>query len=178
MSLRGLREQVVYVHNPLPRVTDRELLDRAKLDYVDGADAPQLFSWLWKYDAGVNHETLRLGPGEFQPLRETEARQFLKEFAEAGAVSVEDQDDAEEISKAKLKGLAAAKKFWNVRGTVNAQTYRKRQGIGKDELEENKGDIWPWYRNQEAVVVCDEEMKRIKAGGVVVTPKAARKRKA
>ena len=40
MALRGLREKILYVHNPLPPITDAELLKRAELDYVTAADAP------------------------------------------------------------------------------------------------------------------------------------------
>jgi hypothetical protein len=175
MALRGLREKMVYIHNPLPLVSDLELLKRADLEFIEGSERPFLFSWTWKYDTGPNFEQLRVAPGEFSPLREAEAHGFIAEFGEQGAVAVEDPEDADEVLKAKLKGLNAARKFWLDRGTRRAQAYRKVQGIGKEELEEQKSDLWPYYRNQAAAEVCDEEMKRLKDGGVVVTPRAKKR---
>ena len=175
MALRGLRETMVHIHNPLPNISDVELLKRADLELIEGSDRPFLFSWTWKYDTGVNFEQLRVLPGEFSPVRKSEALSFIAEFGEQGAVMVEDPEDAEEVLKAKLKGLNAARKFWLDRGTRRAQAYRKVQGIGKEELEEQKSDLWPYWRNQAAAEVCEEEMKRLKDGGEVVTPKAKKR---
>lgn len=172
MALRGLREKITYVHNPLPPVTDAELLRRAGLDYIPAAEATNKFSWYWQYDSGVNHEFIRLHPGDFVALREKEAKGFLAEFAEQGAVTVEDPEDVAEVTAAKLKGLTASRKFWIERGTKRAMNYRKVHGIGLEELKEMKGDHWPWYQNEEAARVCDEESQRLKSGGPVETPRA------
>lgn len=178
MALRGLREKVVYAHNPLPAVTDRELLDRAGLDIVDGPDKTQLFTWIWVYDVGENYERVKLAPGDFVAMRENEGRAFLTRLAEQGGVVIEDPDDPAEVKAAKLKGLAAARGFWVDRGTKLARDYRKRHGIGQEELEEMKFDLWPFYRNQVAADVCEEEMKRLRTGGDVETPRSRRKPKA
>jgi hypothetical protein len=175
MALRGLREKILYVHNPLPVVSDQELLKRADLEFIEASPRPDKFSWLWKFDAGLNHEVVRCNPGDFVALREKEAAGMLAEFAEQGAVALEDPEDPDELLKAKIKGLTAAQKFWIERGTRRAMHYRKVHGIGLEELKELKPEHWAWYQNQAAAEVVAEEITRLKAGGEVETQRARRK---
>ena len=150
MALRGLREKILYVHNPLPAMSDKALNLAADSDFevIEASEKPQLLSWVWKYDAGLNFEQVRLAPDDFVQLRQKEAEAFIDQFGEQGAVSVEDPEDVAELRAAKIKGLLAAQRFFLERGTRRAQEYRKKAGIGKEELLEMKLDHWPWYRNQ------------------------------
>jgi hypothetical protein len=163
MAIRGIREKIVFVHNPLPAITDAELLKAAGLDMMNGADRPVLFTWTWKYSGGLDAETIRVGPGEFFALRESEANQFMREFRELGAALVETEDPNDpEVRKASLDGLSRAHRFFTDRGNKRIAEWRKNHGVGKEEAEEAKYDLWSYHRNQAAADAITEHIKRLR----------------
>ena len=161
MAKRGISEKVNHIYNPLPDVSDEEILERAGLDLIEPAKRSQ---WIcdWKYSAGQDGEWIHLGPGEFLMLRESEVRDFMRENREMGMVVVDDPTDPESVRKATLAGLTAALKFFRDRGKVRLLDVRKTHGFTQEEMEENKHDHWAYYYNQAKADIISDVLKDLR----------------
>jgi hypothetical protein len=171
MARKGISEKIQYVHNPLPNVTEEDLLAKTDLDLIRASTRP-FFEFRWKYGAGLENEFVVVSPGEFLPLRASEARDFLREFSEMGGVIVEDKDDADAVRKATDKGLQAAFKFWSDRGSKRVAEYRKRHGISKDDLEDHMYDLWVYFRNQAAADLVKATISELRKSAFKKSPAA------
>jgi len=173
---RGLREKILYAHNPLPNISDSELLEKAGLDLMEGATRPILFTWSWKYSAGLEFESLRLKPGEFAPLRENEAKDFMVEFREQGGVLAPNEDVNDPATrKLVIEGLTRAHTFYANRGAnKRVPEWRKVHGLSKEEALESKYEVWTFYRNQAAADVIAERIQKLRAAPAAPTKKSAK----
>lgn len=161
MAIRGIQEPVVYVHNPMPSVTDKEIAERAELDLMDFSEKKTPFDWHWTYNAGLDQEHIDVLPGDFYALRKSEAELFLRQFAELGAVLVDDPHDEAQVKKSAMKGLKKAHTFWSDRGNKRIIDFRKTHGIGREEMTDYTYDLWVYYRNQAIADRIQEEIREI-----------------
>ena len=161
MAIRGISETLYYVYNPLPDIDEAEVLERAKLDGIE-PKAVHPFGVLWQYGGTLEQEKVSLKPGEFFPLRKSEADAFLKEFGPLGIVAVEDPHNPDEVRKATLSGLNKALEYWRARGNKRITEYRKTHGIGADELEDFRYDLWAYYYNQARADIIKDKITDIR----------------
>jgi hypothetical protein len=159
---RGFSEPVVHVYNPLPDVSDAEILERAGLDLIDPATRSP---WIcdWRYSGHDEREWVHLKPGEFLMLRKSELPEFMNENRELGMVVVDDPQDPESIRKATIKGLTAAYTFFKDRGKVRLLAVRKTHGFTAEEMEENRHEHWAYYYNQAKADIIAEVLKDLRA---------------
>jgi len=162
MRKRGISEKLVYIYNPLPAVSEKDLIDQTDLEMLEASEK-NFFQFRWKYGAADEYEFVIVEPKEMLALRQSEAPEFMREFAELGAVVLEDPSDELEVARIALNGLRKAQKYWADRGTKRVMEYRKTHGIGRDELEDHKYDLWVYFRNQAAADAVEAEMKAVRS---------------
>ena len=143
---RGLRESIVYAHNPLPSVTKAEILELAELPLLETGDDIE-FTVKFRYGTGLDREDVELEPGCFFQLRETEASAVAKNLSELGIVMMteEQRNDPQKCSDLQRAGLLRALTFWRDRGQTKIDDYRRRHAIDRNELDEHRYTIWPYY---------------------------------
>lgn len=161
---RGISEQIVWLYNPCPDITERELLERAKLENIEASDLSP-FEIRWKYGGVLETEWLVLRPGEQHGVRKSEAAEFMEEFGEQGMVTLSAHPDVEEARTKAVKGLQQALKFWKDRGGKRAMEYRKKNALSRDDMEEYRYDLWAYYLNEEKAKAIEAEIRRLQNGG-------------
>lgn len=156
MSRSSIVQRIVYAHNPLPNVSEAELLKDAGLDMIE-ASRISPFTFRWNYGG----EHIFLEAGENIPLRESEAALFRLEFEDHGGVVLEDAQDDAEVRRVSIEGLRRAQKRYKAGGAVLVLEYRKRHGITKEEAEERKHDLWAYHLCEAKANACEREIKRL-----------------
>jgi hypothetical protein len=159
-----LNEKIVYIHNPLPDLQDKEIIEKADIEIEASIRPP--FDIHWNYAFGNDLEVVRLSVGEYMPLRQSEAAMFLRQFKEIGMVIVEDINDADELKKKTLEGLQTAQKFYADRGNKRLIELRKTHGLGKDEMEDYKYEHWVYYYNQAKADLIGDHIRSVRSGSV------------
>lgn len=159
---RGLSEKTYYAFNPLPDMTDREILDSIGMEDVRGAEKFSCFEMNWQWSTGLERERLRIKPGHKALLRETEAKQWMKEFREQGGVLLEVEAKPAEIRKATVDGLERAARFYRERGEIRVIEFAKTQGLGTGELDRYKYSLWVYYLNEAKANILFEEAKKLR----------------
>lgn len=147
---RGITEKSLFVFNPLPALTDAEVLEKAKLDDLARAAGRSPFIIEWQYSAGHEREDLVLRPGQRAALRESDAAACMRDNAERGLVTHELDATPEQIEKAAAEGLKRAITFYVDRGAKRLQELRKRHSLTAEEMEERRHDFWSFHYNQAA----------------------------
>lgn len=155
---RGLSEKMVYLYNPLPDISEAELLKEAKLDLIEPSADP-IFEFFWKWGGGLERERVHIKPGEYLPVRESEATEALREFEPTGLVAIEDPADHELVAERAKAGLRRAIKHYDERSRPVLQRYRRERGVSEDDLFEMRHDLWPYYRNMAAVKFLKAELE-------------------
>jgi len=145
---RGISEKSVKVLNPLPRLADAAILEKAGL-----ADTAEAFNHTpldidWQYSGGDEREFVRLAPGASQILRASDAAVMMRECGERGLAMVQLTDNEETVEKACDDAIKRAILFYSDRGNKRLQNIRKRFGLTKEEMEENKHEHWSFHYNQ------------------------------
>lgn len=159
---RGLSEETFFALNPLPEITERELLDMAGMEDVRGAEKFNAFEMNWTWSAGLEREALRLKPGQKALLRETEAREWLRDFKELGGVLVDMDAKPAEIRKASVEGLERAARFYRDRGEIRVVEFMKTHGLGDSELGRYKYQLWAYYLNEQKANFLMDKAKELR----------------
>lgn len=162
MRKRGLSEKVVWAHNPLPAITDAEVLQLADLPMATPKNKSP-FELRWQYAGGEEREDIVLEPGEFHPLRVSESLDIEREMREQGLVLVNDQTDKAEVLAKAEQGLRIAQKFWRERGAPKLQQYRQRAGITEDEMGERRYELWAYHVAKAKAKLLEEATGRVVA---------------
>lgn len=158
---RGITEETVRILNPLPKdVTDEVVLKRAGLDDTATPHNINPLRFEWHYGSGAAElEYLVLEPGDSQPLRESDAEQFLKAHKERGAVKVALDATPEQIETATKQGLQAAITFWGDRGSKRLHAIKRIHNYDAATMEEMKHDFWTFHYAQ---AICDILKERLR----------------
>ena len=148
MPKLGLREKIQYIHNPLPAVTDAEVLERAGLEgVVPGNRLPLLRTW--QYSTNEEREVLHFAPLSFTPLRAGhEISAVMRSQRELGLVVVDNPDDEDEVRQRALEGLAIAQRFYRDNGLGKVRRMMREANRGASETDEYKYDYWPYHYNE------------------------------
>ena len=162
MRKRGLSEKTFYLFNPMPKISDAELLVKAGLPLTEpkNVDPWQVH---WKYGCGLGSEGLRLGAGETWPVRESEVRELLsRSKREMGIVVLE--DESEESKRAgEIEGLRRALPYWRRLGTPWLNEYRKNRGLTREDMEDYRYDLHPYYIAQAKTELIQARIQEIQA---------------
>src|SRR3990167_2328881 len=160
---RGLTERTFFLYNPLPSgITEAELLKRAALPDIVPSERPP-FAFVWRYSASNERETLVLDAGSTFPLREREARDWLREFKEQGGMLLEDPKNDAALRAAQIDGLRQAVRFFRARGKVRVQEFRKGKGLTPEELEDRRHELYAYHLNEAKAEVVKEHLDRLLA---------------
>lgn len=159
----GMTETTVCIHNPLPVVSEEHLLELAGLN--DGAIVPATrspFILEWRYSGGREREFIDLQPGETKQIRRIGAEMFVKANAEQGAVMFVPGTPLDDVLRLSIAGVQKAIKFWNERGAPRISAYRKLHGLSKEELEEQKHDVWAYFVAAAKVKALEDHLKALR----------------
>lgn len=159
---RGISEKSFYAFNPLPAITDAEVLKRAGLSDLMEPAKPLPFYVTWKYGGTLETETVRLPPQEMFVLRESECKEFAREFTEMGMVILEDPADADEVKAKTIAGLQKAQVYWNRTGAKRLIAIRKTHSYSKEDMEDLRGDHWSYHANQAKADIISDTLKSIR----------------
>lgn len=162
MRKRGLSEAIVWAHNPLPDISDAELLTIAGLDsVVPKANSP--FAMKWQFASGLEREDVEIAPGGFMALRASEAVEMERELREQGLVIIEKRENEDEILAKSDIGLRAALEFWRSRGLPKLIAYRQRHGLTNEDMEVRKFELWAYHFAAAKAAKVEEQLKAIGA---------------
>lgn len=162
MARRGLTQTLVNIYSPHPKVSEEKLLKEAGLGLVTPSERDP-FEFMWKYGAGAEREVLVIQAGSRTPIREEEAKMFLKEADELGFVTVPLSPSDKDIRDASIRGLQKAVAYWRSRGNTKIAEFRRTRGIGREEMEDFRYDYWPYYLAQAKAEACEAELRRVKS---------------
>jgi hypothetical protein len=174
MARRGFSEKTFRGANPLPPVTDAEVLKKAGLDMLDAArKAP--FDLDWSYAPGPDHEYVVLHPGDHLVLRESETKDFLYLLGDLGCAIYPTDCDAVARAEGELAGLKRAHGHYARQGKPRLIELRKTHGLTQEEMEDYRYDHWAYYYNQaradileEAIKEKNKEIAKLRKEGVAV----------
>lgn len=161
MRKRGLSETIVWAYNPLPPVTEAELLLAAELESIVPDDARLPFAMDWQFAGGLEREDVTINPGEFLALRESESTEIERELAEKGLVIVRDRENRGEVLAAAARGLRTAATFWRERGATKLSDYRKRHGASEQEMQDRKYELWAYHMNAAKAAAVEAHRKAV-----------------
>jgi hypothetical protein len=159
----GMTEKTFCIHNPLPDVSQEHLFELADLN--DGALVPATrspFMLEWRYSGGREREFIDLKPGESKQIRRVGAEMFVKANAEQGAIMFEPDAPRAEVIRLSIAACQKAIKFWHDRGAPRISAYRKLHGLSKEELDEQKYDVWPYFEAAAKVKVLEDHVKQLR----------------
>ena len=168
---RGITESTVYVHNPLPPLSDAEILAKSGLDDTATAASLLPLHMDWQYSFGPESEFIRLMPGDRVALRASDANSMLAELREKGLVSYPLDADEAAIKKAVEAGIKAAIVFFSDRGAKRLTALRKIHNHDRQAMEDNKHENWSFYYAQAVSDLLREHLKV--ASKPAVTKKAS-----
>lgn len=166
---RGLREERVYALNPLPAgLTKRELAKRAGLPSFPQASAEDPFHVAWQYGTGLESEMLDFAPGDpgdamerFWELRESEARDFLREKEELGLIVVKDPADLREVIEKSLAGLTKAFEHYDQAGRQQLNELQLKHGWNEAQVAQNRALTWPNLLNEQAALAIQAHIAKL-----------------
>lgn len=161
----GFSQRTVYAHNPLPPVDAEEVLERGGVPDTNqrkGVD----FGLTWVYSGGEDRESIAMKPGDFYPLRESEAREFLRDMSEQGGVIV-DLPNGEiptathpEVKRQARIGLERARSFYTYRGKSKITEFRRIKKLTADEIELSRYvECFWWHVNQAKADLISELLR-------------------
>lgn len=163
---RGISESIRYAYNPLPAVHELELLKAAHLDELLKPSRKSPFEFVWKYSTGLTMETVELQPGEFLPLRASEAQEFERatNATDLGmcVVSKPDPDNAD-TRKAAIAALTKAAQFYFDAGQKQIIHQRKRHNYTEQDMVEMRHQFWAYHLNRAKELAIRAELTRLRA---------------
>lgn len=166
---RGFSEPTYHGVNPLPAVTDDEVLTKAGLDLTTRARRLP-FTIDWKHDFGENYEFIRLEPGDSVILRQSEIQGFKDMVGELGVAVFRIGCSPVEKAEAELEALRIAMNKYTEQGRVRLTAIKKTHGFSDQDMEDHKYDHWAYYYNQakadilrDAVKAKQKEIAELKA---------------
>lgn len=159
--------------NPLPNVTDAEVLERAKLDMIEPREAKMPFALEWTHGGGLEKEYMRLNPGERHIMRDSDAALLVRELGEQGVISHPLNASVEEVKRLVLQALQRAQQFWSFRGGQRLTEFRKKSGLGKDEIEDHRYDLYAFHYNQALADILADKIAELRKDTKAAAPKAA-----
>lgn len=166
MRSRGISEGIKWVYNALPNVTDAEILAGAGLDDLLQPSRLSPFEWVWRYGSGLQTETVEIAPGEFLPLRESEAQEFERatNALEMGLCIVNVNDpNHPETKKAALQALARASRFYFEGGQKQLLHQRKLHNYTEQDMLDQRTRFSAYYINKMKERVVQEHIAKLKA---------------
>lgn len=171
---RGISEKIVYVYNPLPAVEEVRLLEAAGLAELFEPATESPFRFTWKYGTGLQGESVDIYPGEFLPLRESEATEFMQSsnVSDLGLCVVNTNNpDVPAVRKAAIKALQDAAKYYLEGGTKQLLQQKKRHSYSEAEMEDMRAQYYPYHLNKakEAAI----RARIVELQGTKPKPKAA-----
>jgi len=150
-------EAIRYAYNPLPEISDKDVLDRAELRRPARDIKPTEFRWKMWIDNDQRFFLLK--PGDSIPLRGVEGEVFLKEFGDRGGVLLDNPTDDDEVQEAKVTALSKAAQFYQDRGLTRVDDYQNRHGLDGSQIERRKhGDLWQYFYNQALADIFMDEL--------------------
>lgn len=161
MQTLGLNEDIVYILNPNPDVTDAELLERAKLEFEPSIGGSAPFAFNWQFSGGLQRESVLIQPGQILATRRGIADMIVAELAQFGAVVVPDPNDEESVTASRRRGLRAAINFYRPLGQQKVRSMMRERGLQKDEADEYRHDYFPYHYNQARLEVLQETLDAI-----------------
>lgn len=167
--MRHFSDKIVYGYNPLPDVTDEEIVKRAgvRIRTVENVH-PFNFNWVLQGAEPGERESVDMIPGisPYVPLRgEAEKNMFIRKWGPKGGVIIDDPADKEEVKKAALQGLMKAEKFYRDRGQIRADDYQNRHALADTMMERRKGELWAWYYNEACADIIGEHADSLRYDG-------------
>lgn len=147
---RGISEKVVFAYNPLPAGTDDDFLRAAGFEELVANATEPAFLFTWRYGSGLHLESVDLPPGEFLPLRVSEAREFLQSTntADLGLCVVETANaDDPKTRKAALEALRKAERFYAEAGRKQLLALKKRHNYNDQDMIDLRQTYRAYYRN-------------------------------
>ncbi len=162
---RGISEKVVYAYNPLPAGTDDAFLRAAGYEDLALNATEPAFMFTWRYGTGLQLESVDLAPGDFLPLRESEAREFLNSTntAELGLCVVEKADASDpKTRKAAVDALRKAERFYSDAGRKQLIALKKRHNYNDSDMVDLRYTYRAYYRNiarEQAIKVLIDQYK-------------------
>jgi hypothetical protein len=159
----GMTEKTFCIYNPLPAVTEEELFEAAGMNegMVRIAERSP-FMLEWRYSGGREREYIDLKPGESKQIRKVGAEMFVKANADQGAIMFAPGTPRDEVLRLSIAAVQKAIKFWHDRGAPRIAEYRKVHGLSKEELEDQKYDIWPYYLNAARAKALEAHLKDLR----------------
>lgn len=161
---RGISEQIRYVYNPLPKVSETALLAASGLDQLYDGGTRSPFTFTWKYGSGLQSESVDIGPGEFLPLRASEALEFERatNALELGLCVVTNPDPSNaETKRLALQALSRAVRFYNDGGQKQLIDQRKRHSYSEADMEEQKSRFYPYVLNRAKELAIKDHIKQL-----------------
>lgn len=164
---RGLREKRLYGLNPLPvGVTKRDLAKAADLNALPQGNSQDPFHITWKHGTGLEAEELDFRPTtpDFArincwELRESEARDLLREKEELGMIVVEDPEDLREVITKSLAGLGKAFEHYDNAGQQSLNDLQMKQSWDETKLKQNRAHTWPMLLNAQAAILIAKQIE-------------------
>lgn len=157
---RGVSEKIKYIFSPFPKISEEDLIKEAGLELIAPSKVPP-FLVVWEYGGGFEKELVPLDSGDCVPLRESEAVEFMREYRNQGFVVLDDPNDPEEVLEKQIIGLRRAREYWRARGSTRIAFYRKARGLTKEEVDDMKSELHPWYLAEARVTVITNELRRL-----------------
>jgi hypothetical protein len=161
MSLR-IGGKIKYAINPLPDVSDSEILKKAGLTKrKPSKHHPFEFSWL--VGSGHDKQTFHITP-DSEPLAlrgDAEWRVFDRQWREWGGVLVNEDDSDEVVANKTFDGLRRAYEAWTKIGQVRVDEYQITHGLTDEQIERQRDQIWRYYYNQALADVISDRMEEL-----------------
>lgn len=162
MARLGISDKSFFAFNPLPDVTDAEVLERAGLTDLVQESRVRPFHIAWNYGFGPDGEVVRLKPGDKVVLRKSEADMFAHQYADEGMVLLEDASDPEHVRQKSIEGVERAIRFYNLRGRRRLVEIRKNLQYSKEDMEDSKADHWVYYANEAKADILRDYLKQLR----------------
>lgn len=161
MAIWQLEDKILYAINPLPEVSDKDVIRRAKLRRRPQRFSP--FEFRWRVGQGGILRSYVLNPGE-SPLAlrgKEEQEAFLRIWEDCGGVLVEDPNDADELRQARIDGLLRARQRWIPVGQEAADNYQIRHRLTDEQLSRQRDQLWRWFYNEALIHFIDLELAKL-----------------
>ena len=168
LRARGISEKVVFAYNPLPDVGEDELFKADRLNELFEPGIVSPFSFTWKYGGGLQQETVHLRPGDFLPLRESEAAEFIQSTnaTELGLVVLPDQNiTTPKNRKLILAALMNAAKFYNQHGAAQIMKQRKVHNYTEEDIFDLRAQYHSYFINKAKELAIRAEIERLRKPG-------------
>jgi hypothetical protein len=167
--MRGITEKTVFVYNPLPNVSEQDLIVAIGLDGLVEPSTRSPFALTWQWSGGLQKEVIILNPGDRQPMRESDALACMKELREQGAVVHDLNADEKTVKRLSIDACLVAIRFWNDRGQPRLLEQRQKHGYTTEDMESRRYEYRHYHLAAARKAAIEEHVKTLRA------PKAAAK---